>query len=463
MAYGLTNTGFTPKTYEVLIAQVGAALQAAFGSSINLSNGILFRVVSIFCACIAELWELAEQVNSSQDPDTAVDTGLQGLAALTGTLLLGAQPSLVTLSLTGDPATLVPVGSRGKTLSTGKLFATNVDGTIVLASAWAGNVLYNAADRVTNANRVYICITTGTSDPVGTGPITTSDNFTDGTAHWRFIGEGTGFVDVAAASVDTGPITAVSGDITVRDTSVGGWSGVKNLLDATLGRNIETNAELRVRRELELSQAGSTTQDAIRADLLEIRDASGAAIVVSATVFYNDSDVTDVDGVPPHSVECLVRLPAGAGNDQLVLDQLRQSVTAGIHTHGTTSGTSNDSEGNPHTIKFTRPAEITIYVDLTLVKDPAAYPADGNAQVQAAIVAYGDAQNSGVDSVASRVGAQAFKVAGVLDVPRAGSLGGCLIKVTAGPTADTTIAISTRQIAVYDTSRITLHTSNGTP
>lgn len=460
--YGLTPTGFVPKTFEILLAQIFGSLQSNFGSSINLSNGILYRVTAIFTACIAELWELGETVNSGQDPDASTGTNLAAIAALTGTLPLEAEPSLVTLTLTGDPATLVASGNRAKTASTGKAFETTADATLAAASAWTLAHTYAVGDRVASTGRVYICTLGGMAG--GPAPATADDTeITTDVPHWRFIGEGTASADAPAQCTETGPITAVSGDITVRDTAVGGWSGVKNLLDATLGRDVETDAELRVRREQELSQAGSTVPDAIRADLLEVRDSTGTKFVQNVTVFYNDTDVTDGDGVPPHSVECLVRMPVSGTYDQLIYDRLLQSVAAGIHTHGTSVGSSNDSEGTAHTIKFTRPAEITIYVDLTYTKDPKTYPADGDAQVKQAIVDYGDAQDSGVDAVATRIGAQAFKVAGVLDVPRSGSLGGCLIKTSAGPTSDVTIAISTRQLAVYDTSRITVHTSNATP
>jgi hypothetical protein len=463
--FGLTPTGFVPKTYEDLITEAKSNIQSIYGLSFNLINGIAYRYTAVMMERIAELWEILQAIVSSQDPDGGTGVGLEGIAAITGTLKLKATQSRVVLSLTGAPATLVETGARAKAASTGSFWVTDEDGTIAAVPAWAGGTLYAAGDRRTNAGRVYICTLGGTSgiSPLLPPTTATDADITIDVPHWRFIGEGTGVIDVDAVSKDTGPVIGVSGDITVRDTAVFGWNGVKNLADAALGRNIETDAELRVRREQELSQAGTTVPDAIRADLLELEDSTETKIVQSATVFYNDSDVTDSDGVPPHSVECLVRLPVGADFDQLVYNQLFASVAAGIRTHGTSVGTVVDSEGTSHTIKFTRPQEITIYVDLTFTKDPRTYPANGNAQVQAAVVDYGNAQLGGVDAVASRIGAQAFKVTGVLDVPRSGSLGGCLIKTSAGPTSDATIAISTRQLAVYDTSRITLHTSDATP
>ena len=78
-------------------------------------------------------------------------------------------------------------------------------------------------------------------------------------------------------------------------------------------------------------------------------------------------------------------------------------------------------------------------------------------QIKAAIVAWGDARGVGRDTVASAVAAQAFTVPGVLDVPTV------YIGTAPSPGTSTTIAISVRQRAVYDTSRITVTLSNGTP
>jgi hypothetical protein len=180
-------------------------------------------------------------------------------------------------------------------------------------------------------------------------------------------------------------------------------------------------------------------------------------------VFFNNTDVTDADGIPPHTVEALVRGPEApdAEFDQSIFDALLAGVAAGIRTHGSgaglVTGFATDDAGTEHVMKFTRPTEVPIYVDLTVVKDPDEYPVDGDDQIKEAIVAYGDAQNTGKNAVASRIIAAAFGVAGVLDVTA------CLIDVAPGPVASTTIAISLRQLAVFDTSRVSVTSGDGVP
>ncbi len=55
-------------------------------------------------------------------------------------------------------------------------------------SAWTALTAYLAGAYVTNSNRLYVCITAGTSAASG-GPTTAVSDITDGTAHWRFCQE----------------------------------------------------------------------------------------------------------------------------------------------------------------------------------------------------------------------------------------------------------------------------------
>lgn len=445
--YGLTADGFVPKTLEIIREEINENIRVIYGTSIDLSDSsALGQIVGIFAEREALLWELAEQVNSSQDPDSASGARLHAIGALTGISPLAATPSTVTLTLTGTPATVIPSGSSASTSSTEISFVTVEDATLPTNVAWTITTAYIVGDLVTNSGKMYQCITAGTSAGAG-GPTTTAADITDGTVHWTHLGTGTGATTVEAATAATGPTIAIARDITVIDTPVSGWNGVINLLDADPGRDEETDAEFRVRREISLSASGTSTQDAIRADLLAVAD------VVAVTVFVNNTDATDGDGVPPHAIEALVR----GGDDQDIWDQLLASVAAGIATYGAETGTATDSQGVAHTMNFSRPDEILIWVKVTLTYDATLYPTDGDAQVEAAIVAWGDAQATGKNSVASAITAQAFTVAGVLDVSAT------LIGLADPPVASTTIAISLRELAVYDTSRITILSSSGTP
>lgn len=447
MPYGLLTTGFAVKPLEVLIEE----MESDFKSEFNVTpTGRVKKTIAMVCDRYAELWEGLEAVNAASDPDAATSAALDTVCAFTGTLREASAPSTVTLTLTGTPTTLVPSGSRAATAETELEFQTAANATIAAVAAWNDATPYVVGDYVTNndagTDRVYICIDPGTSAGSG-GPTGTGASIVDNTVIWRYVGDGTGAIGVAASSVANGVIAASSGDITEIVTPVSGWVSVLNLLDADEGRLEETDEELRIRRELELSASGTSPPDAIRAALLEVDE------VTSVTVFYNDTDNT-VDGMPPHSVEALVR----GGDDQDIAECLFANVAAGIGTTGNAGlFTVQDSEGSYHDVVFSRPDEVEIYVDISVTYDALTYPDDGDAQIADAIVAWGDALRTGRDAVASAVSAQAFQVDGVLDVTDVD------IGTTASPTTGATVAISTRQLAVFDTSRIVVVSTPGTP
>lgn len=453
--YGVLPEGFLTKTADQIVDAMIARLRPQWGASydftVNSPDGQLLRTIA------QEIyeggWQLGQAVYKSRDRDSATGAALAALLLLTGSQWPEAAYSAVTLTLTGTAATLISSGAVVKTASTAVAFQTTADATLAALTAWASTTAYALGDRRSNGGNSYVCITAGTSAGAG-GPTTTADDITDGTVHWRYLGTGTAAADATARATETGALIATSGDLTQIDTPVSGWQGVINLLDADLGRDRGTDAEARQVAEADVFRAGATVPDAIRQTLL------GVADVESVTVFYNNTDVTDGDGVPPHAVECLVT----GGVDQDIFDALlAECIAAGIASHGSTTGTADDDEGVSHTVKFSRPTEINIYVAVTLVKiahddaDPETYPTDGDDQVKAAIVAYGDGRPTGWDVRSSKVAAQANGVAGVLE------LTACYIGTAPAPVTSTTITITSRQRAVFDTSRITVTASDGTP
>jgi uncharacterized phage protein gp47/JayE len=500
--YGLLPEGFFPATMSVIREEIETDMRAEFGTSLPMGDGTLLGfLIGILAERLALLWEVAEAVNSSQDPDKATGAALEALCLLTATFRIAAGASVATLTLCGDDGTVVAAGNIVATASTGKEFETAVDCTIALLTDWAPTTAYNVNDRRKNSGRCYKCITAGVSDGAG-GPTTTADDIIDGTVHWRYLGEGEGAVDVVAVSLETGEIVALSGDLTDIRTPIGGWDSARNLLDAELGRDVQVDEDLRLLREAELSQTGTGTPDAIRAALLSITG------VTSATVFYNNTDVVDGDGLTPHSTECMVQ----GGVDQDIWDTLWDNVPVGIATIGTEVGLVTDDEGNSQTLKFSRPTTIDIYVRMSLTKNVKTY--EGDTIVEEKIVLWGADRSTGDDVHASAVTAQAFAVNGLIDVTEtliytdvigapvawapttayvatvgARSVvtndGRTYICTTGGnsagaggPTgtgtaiADGTcvwrflgasIPITTRQLPLYDTSRITIVSSSATP
>jgi uncharacterized phage protein gp47/JayE len=455
---GLTDAGLEVETLETIVDGMSDDWESAFGPSVDTSDespdGIIIGIVGDVAA---QCWEGLEQVHAAGDPDAATGAAQDALCALTGTIRTPAKKSDVDLLLAGNTGAVVGALSRAKISATGVYWETVDDATIATATAWTTAHAYSVGAVVKNGGNVYLCITAGASAGSG-GPTTEDRDITDNTAHWRFVGAGDGSVLAASKSRDTGAIVADAYSIDAIDTPVSGWTGVVNPNDAVPGNDIETHSALRVRREQELGAQGSSIPDALRAELLRVPS------VTAVTVFHNNEDLIDEDGIPGHAVEPMVQ----GGTDEDIFLRIFQSAAGGIKTHGTESGVVVDSQGSSHTIKFTRPTAVPIYVDITVEVDPRTFSASaGPTLIKEAIAAYGNALGAGRDSRARPIGSSVIErtledgsTSGVIGVLDATSV---KISTAPTPTLETTIPISLRQIATYDTSRITVTVVEGTP
>lgn len=445
--FGLSATGFLAKTTQIVRDEINQVYFDTFGSSLNLTDATpLGKEIGIQAERIGLLWELAEAAYAAGDPDRAEAAALEAVCALTGTIRKIALSSTVTLTATGTASTVITVGSQASVTGTDEVFVTLAAGTLALLTIWVATTAYVVGDRRSNGGNSYICTVAGTSAGSG-GPTGETDAEVDNTVTWRFLGNGVSAADIAASSLNTGPILAVAFGIITIETPISGWDSVINLLDAVPGTDIEEDGPLRLRREDEIAAAGAGTIDAVRAALLQV---SG---VTSVTNFWNNKILTDANGVPPKAVECLIQ----GGADQDIWDALLANVGGGIETHGDEIGTATDSEGNDFIMAFSRPTEIDIHVEMTLTFDVITYPTDGDAQIKAAIVAFGLLQATGKDAVSGSIEAQAFTVLGVSEASLTA------IGLSTSPTLETTIAIGSRELAVHDTSRIVINSSAATP
>jgi hypothetical protein len=202
----------------------------------------------------------------------------------------------------------------------------------------------------------------------------------------------------------------------------------------------------------DVARTGASTVDAIRADVLDIASTDPAFTkILSCTVFENVTDVTDANGLPPHSFEALVYdgdVP-GAPNDNLIAQAIWDSKPAGIRAFGSITGTAIDKQGNSQTVSFSRVTPIPIYLTYQLVTD-GTYP--GNTAFEAFIAGLANAAYAaspiGADVIASRASAAAFFVAGVLDVLS------LKLGFSASPSGTSNLVIGARDLARFDSSRI---------
>ncbi len=469
---GVTSAGFVTYPASDIKTDMDSALKANIlgtaagsepdGSIPAASNA--GQLVSILTDGFSALWDGLEAVNSGQDPNAAIGASQDALCALNGVTRAAAAFSTVAGACVGVTGTVLPTGRVATVTSALTRFATTAPFTIATVSAWANGHAYSLGDRCKNGStaRVYQCITAGTSAGSG-GPTTTALDITDNTCHWRYLGDGDGAVDATFQAEQYGALAAFAWSLATIATPVSGWNAVSNPTDATLGALQESDSDLRVRREQELAGQASSAQDAIRTALLRVGQGTNYP-VLSCTVYHNDTDGT-VGTMTPHSVECLVQ----GGIDAAIAAAIAATVAAGIVTIGTTTVNVTDSQGHVHAVKFSRPVAVTIWLDLAVTYDPLLFPTDlaaGEAAIKDALALFCDAYPPGRSVRASALEAATFDspstvggdaVAGILDVTALN------IGTSYPATVPTTIPITPRQIADFDTTRIAVTLTAGTP
>lgn len=495
MTFGLLSTGFVPKRLADVKTAMEEALKAALGPGINLSaDSPLGQIVGTAAAEIASCWEASEQVYNSQYPDTAEDASLDNVAAITATVRQPATKSTVTGRIYGTPTTVVSAGfiasvagntaSRFVTLADATIGATGIDelqtvafSATPTAGAWklrhdgsqtTASLAYNAAAAdvqtalndlaglsavtVTGSMAAGFVITFAGSDGDQDQPlleVVESTLTATGTPVTSTVTETVkGFppyADTAMEAEIAGAVQAPAGSLTVVETPTSGVEGIYNLLDAEVGSEVETDSELRIRRQNELRRAGSATLEGIRNAVLEVEG------VIQALVIENPTGVTDADGRPAHSFEAVVQ----GGDDADVAEAIFAAKGAGIQAYGSDSETVTDSQGITHDIGFSRPVakEVYVIVNITPNTDAAegdVYPVNGDDLVAAAVLAFGNELQIGQDVIVNQFYTPINTIPGVFGIE-------FLVGFSSPPTTSTNLAIAADEIAEFDSARITVN------
>jgi len=318
--FGISETGFERKRLDLILSELNAEMKAIFGDNFNVSpespDG---QVNGVVAESFANLWEIAEEAYDAFDPSSVTGVTQSNLVQLNGITRLPATSSRAQLTITGTAATVIPLGSLVSTSDTGDQFATEIE--VILDGGGNGSVFANA--------------------------------------------------------VETGPISALAGTLTVIDSPITGWDTTTNSADATVGTDEESDVELRARREQSVAANAQAIIDAIFAAVGNIEG------VTQVTVLENDTDFVDGNGLDPHSFEVIVV----GGVDQDIGDVIWLKKPAGIKAFGSTTVSVDDTQGIPHDISFSRPTTVDIWVIVNLAVD-AEYPANGDTLVAQAIVDY---------------------------------------------------------------------------
>jgi len=356
MSYGLDDTGFVPATVEDLRDEMNADILADVDADLDLDpDQPAGQFVGIFASKLSEAWELLDTVVKALDDNSAEDSLLDNLAAMTGTKRPAAKKGKVTIR------------------------CTLAGGTVMAGTAQVADV----AD-ATNTWTIEESYTAGASPETK---------------------------DLTFVCDREGVVLAPAGTLTVITTPIAGWSAATNPTDAVPGRLVAKDLELRQLRRQELADLGATSLPALRSALLKVEG------VIAALCEENTSMAVDAYGRPAKSIEAIIW--DGVALDALDQDLAKtifENTAGGIESYGTTATVVyvDEYEVN-HTIRFTRATQVPITVSITLTQDPK-LPAYNPVTVRQAIVDYGNSLGGNEDPIIERVKAVALAVAGVKDV-----------------------------------------------
>jgi len=326
MHNSINKDGITRVRYQDLRLEKEAEFKATFGQDIKTDVQSGFgQLISVATQAEDELAALIQSLLTAYDPNAATGALLDRLAVIMNKKRNEAQKSTVIIDITTD--------ANGATVPVGFI--------------------------VSNSSDVQFITTTS---------LTIAPN---STAQLEFV------------AVDNGAVAASANTLTIIKTPVFGVVSVNNPSGAIVGRNRETDAELRA-RILKTSSNANATKPGLFTALSEVNG------VTYVSVSVNDTNFDFANGQKAHTVFPVV--DGGSDSDiakALVtkgvaggIDYVRQGDISGVTI---TSGTFTDPiSGQNHTAYWARPVNKRVYAAITVQK-LSNYPADGAARIKSEV------------------------------------------------------------------------------
>lgn len=178
---------------------------------------------------------------------------------------------------------------------------------------------------------------------------------------------GAGAFVVTFVAADFGDVTAAPNTVRTPETIIIGVTDVNNVTAALVGRDEETDEDLRVRRDNSVENPAYSTTGSLMAKLADL------ASVVDVVVYENDTDVLDVDrNMVAHSIWVVCE---GGGTTEITETMVKQK-TGGCATKGAEIGIYNETVLRPdgsefvivHEMKFDRPEIQPLKIRLTATR-----------------------------------------------------------------------------------------------
>lgn len=306
MTNSLDSTGLILEDLSTIIDNLTTGLKAIYGSDINVdSNSPDGQLINLIAQTKIDILQLIEAVNSQFDPDNAIGINQDSLYAINNIQRIGATYTYQNITITTD---------RALTLQGLDANANSLDGEG-----------YTVAD---NTGNQFILLDT-------------QNIVSAGTYSFSFRAKGLGAVYTTPNTI-TSPVSIVLGVISINNP----------LSASSIGQNGETDSAFRIRR----AQSVALGSVGYLAGLLgALQNTTG---VVNASLFENNTDTTDINGIPSHSIWAIVE----GGSNKDIATEIAQRKSAGTGMKGSTTYNVILPSGQIFVAKFDRPTSKTLYV-----------------------------------------------------------------------------------------------------
>ncbi len=252
-----------------------------------------------------------------------------------------------------------------------------------------------------------------------------------------------GVLSCTATSEVPGNIMAPAGTIQVIATPQYGWYSVSNAAAAIPGVATETDTELRKRQSISVDLPSQTPLNSTEAAIQAVDG------VTRSHVYENYTNTTDPNGIPSHSVAPVVE----GGDDALVASAIAKSKTIGCGTFGTTQITLPSQFSVGGSTNFSRPTEVSVDVNVTVVLLTSDYTSAVQADIIANIEDYINTLGIGSDVEASSLYYPALSAMDDQRLPTF-RISSVTVKKTGG-TAGNTIGLAWNEVAKANAVTIT--------
>lgn len=407
MTFGLTPEGFNNKRLADILdeaetnlsgitdPQSGQQLDPQFDS-----DDPAMQIVKVPLDGLSAGWDNFQAVTDQYDPNNASGPLQSSLVQLNGITRDDGTPSTAPVTLGGTPGTIIPAGQIVSDEEQANLWTTDAEVTI----------------------------------------------------------GGGGTIATTISSQKLGAVAAPTGTINTILTTVPGWDTVTNTSPATPGEAVESDEDLRVRRDQSTLAPATTPAEAIWANIRNLEGVSFARVLSNRTL------VADGNGIPGKSIAAVV-----VGGDDTEIAQALLSRTSDIADwFGNTMVEFFDLQGEPYQVFFIRPDDLDIWVEVDVeVVNTGTWPSDGDQQIKDAIVVYSveGAPGLGIDDGFRQVGflpgvdVEASRLYTPINSVPGHRITGLRIGTAPSPGVTPTIVVAFDEQSRFDTSRITVNVS----